>query len=72
MTAYAEKIVKLTAQIEVIEKNPDDYTDADLEEIKVEIKQVEALVKELLLSIKGSTTVFESLKVEVKLTIRPL
>lgn len=72
MTAYAEKIAKLTAEVEVIEKNPDDYSDADLEEIKVEIKQVEALVKELQLSIKGSTTVFESLRVEITAMVTKL
>lgn len=65
MTTYAEKIVRLTVEIEKVEKNPDAYDDADIDEIKVEIKQVEALVAELQLSIKGSTTVFQSLRVEV-------
>lgn len=49
-----------------MEKNPDDYTEADISEIKVEIKQVEALINELQLSINVSTTVFESLRVQVK------
>lgn len=65
VTAYAEKIIKLTAEIEKMEKDPDAYNDADIDEIKVEIKQVEALIKELQLSIRGSTTVFESLRVQV-------
>lgn len=65
LTAYAEKIIKLTAEIEKMEKNPDAYNDVDIDEIKVEIKQVEALIKELQLSIRGSTTVFESLHVQV-------
>ncbi|XP_042356099.1 olfactomedin-4-like [Plectropomus leopardus] len=65
LTAYAEKIIKMTAEIEKMEKNPDAYNDADMDDMKVEIKQVEALIKELQLSIKGSTTVFESLRVEI-------
>lgn len=65
MTLYAEKIVKLTGKIEELEKNPDDYNEAVLEGIKVEIKQVEALIQDLQLSIKSSTTVFESLYVEI-------
>lgn len=52
-----------------MEKNPDAYNDADIEEIKVEIKQVEALIKELQLSINGSTIVFESLRVQVSPTL---
>lgn len=69
LTGYAEKIVKLTVKIEKMEKNPDDYNDADIEEIKVEIKQVEALIKELQLSINSSTIVFESLRVQVSPTL---
>lgn len=65
LTAYAEKIIKLTAEIEKMEKNPDTYDDTDLDELKIEIKQVEALIKELQLSISGSTTVFGSLRVQV-------
>ncbi|CAJ1073725.1 unnamed protein product [Xyrichtys novacula] len=65
ITSYAEKIVKLTTEIEKIEKNPDDYNDTDIGDVKVEIKQVEALIKELQLSLSSSTDVFESLQVEV-------
>lgn len=69
LTAYAEKIVKLTVKIEKMEKNPDDFNDADIEEVKVEIKLVEALIKELQISINSSTTVFESLRVQVSPTL---
>lgn len=65
---YAEKIIKLTVEIEKIEKNPDNYNEADMDEVKVEIKQVEALIKELQISITSSTTVFESLRVQVSPT----
>lgn len=66
ITTYAARIVKLTADIEKMEKNPDSYNDADLDDKKVEIKQVEALVKELRTSISGSKTVFETLRVQAR------
>ncbi|XP_068195824.1 olfactomedin-4 [Antennarius striatus] len=65
MTAYVEKILKLSVEIEKMEKNPSDYNDVDFDDVKVEIKQMEALVKELQVSISGSTTIFESLRVEI-------
>lgn len=52
-----------------MEKNPDAYDDADIEEVKVEIKQVEALIKDLQLSIRASTTVFETLRTQVSPTL---
>ncbi|XP_026162699.1 olfactomedin-4 [Mastacembelus armatus] len=72
LTTYAEKIIKLTLTIDKMEENPDDYNDAEIEDIKVEIKQVEALIKELQLSINGSTTVFESLRVQVTVMVETL
>lgn len=65
ITTYAEKIVKLTADIENMEKNPDSFNDADLDDKKVEIKQAEALVRELQGSITGSKTVFKTLRAQV-------
>nr|XP_019940284.1 PREDICTED: olfactomedin-4-like [Paralichthys olivaceus] len=72
LTAYAERIIQLTVEIEKIEKNPHDYNDADMDEVKVEIKQVEALVKELQLSIASSTTVFESLHKQITAMVETL
>ncbi|XP_044231257.1 olfactomedin-4-like [Thunnus albacares] len=65
LTSYAEKIIKLTVEIEKMENNTNAYNDADINDMKVEIKQVEALIKELQLSIEGSTTIFESLRVQI-------
>ncbi|XP_053192079.1 olfactomedin-4-like [Scomber japonicus] len=65
MTAYAEMIVNLTVEIDKMENNPHHYNDVDMVNIKVEIKQVEALIKELQLSIRGSTSLFESLHVQI-------
>ncbi|KAM9355063.1 olfactomedin-4-like [Pholidichthys leucotaenia] len=69
---YAEKIIKLTAEIEQMEKNTDGYTENDFIEKKVEIKQVEALIKELQLSINRSTVIFESLHVEITAAVATL
>uniref|UniRef100_A0A3Q3JPC4 Olfactomedin-like domain-containing protein n=1 Tax=Monopterus albus TaxID=43700 RepID=A0A3Q3JPC4_MONAL len=66
------KIIMLTVEIEQMEENPDDNNDADLEKIKVEIKLVEALIKELQLSINGSTTVFESLRMQITVMVETL
>ncbi|KAF7670208.1 hypothetical protein LDENG_00043480 [Lucifuga dentata] len=72
LIVYSERIIKLTAEIEKVEKNPDAFNDADLDEIKVQIKQVEALIAELQVSIKASTTVFVSLRVEITAMITKL
>ncbi|XP_076605201.1 olfactomedin-4 [Chaetodon auriga] len=72
MTAYAEKIIKLTVEIEEMERNPDAYNEADKDDTKVEMKQAEALIKELQLSIRGSTTVFESLRIQITAMVAAL
>ncbi|XP_054652971.1 olfactomedin-4 [Dunckerocampus dactyliophorus] len=72
MTQYAEKIIELTREIEILEKKPDASNDAALEALEVKIKQVEALIKELQLSLKSSTAVFESLHREVTVMIGTL
>ncbi|KAK5857305.1 hypothetical protein PBY51_010560 [Eleginops maclovinus] len=72
LTAYAEKIIELSVEIEVMEKNPDAYGDADKVEMKMKIKLVEALIKELHLTIKGSTTVFVSLRVQITVMVKTL
>uniref|UniRef100_A0A672G522 Si:ch211-173a9.6 n=1 Tax=Salarias fasciatus TaxID=181472 RepID=A0A672G522_SALFA len=52
VTEYAEKIAELTATIESLEKSRGDHNEAELEEVKVEIKLVEALINELQASMK--------------------
>ncbi|XP_014066441.1 olfactomedin-4 isoform X1 [Salmo salar] len=65
LTVYAERIVNLTVLVELMEKNPNAYSEAYMQEVKVQIKQLEALVQELLGSIQTSTTVFESLHQQI-------
>ncbi|XP_015242337.1 PREDICTED: olfactomedin-4-like isoform X2 [Cyprinodon variegatus] len=72
ITEYAEKIEKLTLEVDTMEKNPDDYKEADFEEINVQIKQVEALVLELQLSVNASIVVFESLHVQISVMVETL
>ncbi|KAM4724546.1 olfactomedin-4 [Anableps anableps] len=72
ITQYTEKIIKLTVEIETMEKNPDDYNEADFEDIKVQIKQAEALITELQLSINASVAVFESLHVQITVLVATL
>lgn len=67
MTSYAKKIIELVAEVEAMEKDPDAYDDTDTDEVKVKIKQMEALIKELKLSISSSTAVFQSMHVQVSL-----
>ncbi|XP_029973319.1 olfactomedin-4-like [Salarias fasciatus] len=72
VTEYAEKIAELTATIESLEKSRGDHNEAELEEVKVEIKLVEALINELLLSMKSSTAVFDSLHQQTTVAVETL
>ncbi|KAK0151443.1 Olfactomedin-4 [Merluccius polli] len=60
--AYTAKIVNLTGEIEKMEKDPEAFNEAYTESIKVQIKQVEALVVELQSSVHGSFAVFEYIR----------
>jgi len=65
--AYTAKIVNLTGEIEKMEKDPDAFNEAYIESIKVQIKQVEALVFEVHSSFLGSSAVFMSIRETVSL-----
>lgn len=66
VTAYAARIVNLTDEVAIMEKDPDAFNEAYVENIKVQIKQVEALVIELQSSVQGSAVVFKSLRETVR------
>lgn len=68
LTIYVEKIVNLTLLIGIMEKDPDSYTEVQIEEVKIQIKQIEALIVELQASIEISVTVLVSIRKEVKHT----
>lgn len=63
---YMEKIVNLTVLIGVMETNPDSYSEVHIQEVKIQIKQIEALIVELQASITISSTVLVSIREEVK------
>lgn len=61
-----EKTLNLTVLIGIMENNPDSYTELQIQEVKIQIKQIEALVVELKASIELSSTVLVSIRKEVK------
>lgn len=66
VTIYKEKIVNLTVSIGIMENDPDSYTEVHIQEVKIQIKQIEALIVELQASIEVSSTVLVSIRKEVK------
>lgn len=68
LTVYVEKIVNLTLLIGIMEKDPESYTEVQIQEVKIQIKQIEALIVELKASIEISSTVLVSIQKEVKHT----
>ncbi|XP_053700607.1 olfactomedin-4 [Synchiropus splendidus] len=72
MASYAEKIKKLTERIEGMEDSPHGYDGGDFEEVRVEIKQVEALVGELQLSINTTGVSLESIRAQVTAMVQTL
>ncbi|XP_030620589.1 olfactomedin-4 [Chanos chanos] len=65
ITIYVEKIVNLTVQIGLMEKDPDSYTELHIQEVKISIKQMEALIVELQGSIQTSSSVLISIHEEI-------
>ncbi|KAI5618853.1 olfactomedin-4, partial [Silurus asotus] len=65
LTIYMEKIVNLTALVGIMEHDPDSYTEIQIQEVKIQIKQIEALIVELQTSIEVSSTVLVSIRKEV-------
>ncbi|MBN3317214.1 OLFM4 protein, partial [Atractosteus spatula] len=65
LTIYVTKLENLTAHVEVMEKDPDKYTELQFELLKIEIKQLEALITELKGSIQTSSSIFTSLHLEI-------
>lgn len=66
LTIYMEKIVNLTVLSGIMENDPDSYTEVHMQEVKIEIKQIEALIVELWASIEISSTVLVRIRKEVK------
>ncbi|KAK2878284.1 hypothetical protein Q8A67_019075 [Cirrhinus molitorella] len=69
---YIAKIKNLTVLIEQMEHDPDSYNELQLEEVKIKIKQVEALIVELKASIQISSTVLISIREQISVVIAVL
>ncbi|XP_036397371.1 olfactomedin-4 [Megalops cyprinoides] len=65
LTIYVEKIVNLTVRIGLMEKDPDSFNELHFQEVKTEIKQVEALIIELRASIQTSSSTLKVLRQEI-------
>uniref|UniRef100_A0AAR2JGB9 Olfactomedin-like domain-containing protein n=1 Tax=Pygocentrus nattereri TaxID=42514 RepID=A0AAR2JGB9_PYGNA len=65
LTIYMEKVVNLTVLIKIMEDDPDSYSELYIQEVKIQIKQVEALILELQASIQTSYTVLITIHKEV-------
>uniref|UniRef100_A0A8C1F2X7 Olfactomedin 4, tandem duplicate 1 n=1 Tax=Cyprinus carpio carpio TaxID=630221 RepID=A0A8C1F2X7_CYPCA len=57
LKVYVAKIMNLTVLIELMEDDPDSYSELHIEEVKIKIKQVEALIVELRASIQTTSAV---------------
>ncbi|KTF72588.1 hypothetical protein cypCar_00048489 [Cyprinus carpio] len=67
LKVYVAKIMNLTVLIELMEDDPDSYSELHIEEVKIKIKQVEALIVELRASIQTTSAVLISIRKQVKL-----
>ncbi|KAL7872977.1 hypothetical protein AOLI_G00120480 [Acnodon oligacanthus] len=65
LTIYMEKVVNLTVLIKIMEDDPDSYSELYIQEVKIQIKQVEALILELQASIQTSYSVLITIHKEI-------
>lgn len=63
---YEKKLSNLTVRIEIMEKDTISYTELDFELIKVEVKEMEKLIKQLKVGFVGSSVIVDQLEVEVR------
>lgn len=68
LNIYIAKITNLTVLIKLMEKDPDSYSELQLEEVKIKIKQVEALIVELQASIQTTSAVLITIREQVTLS----
>lgn len=68
LKVYIAKITNLTVLIELMEDDPDSYSELQIEEVKIKIKQVEALIVELQASIQITSTVLITIREQVTLS----
>ncbi|KAI4872459.1 hypothetical protein NFI96_021053 [Prochilodus magdalenae] len=69
LTIYMEKVVNLTVLIKIMEEDPDSYSELEIQEVKIQIKQAEALILELQQSVQMSSSVLVTIREEITLMI---
>ncbi|XP_016328790.1 olfactomedin-4 [Sinocyclocheilus anshuiensis] len=72
LKVYVAKIMNLTVLIELMEDDPDSYSELHIEEVKIKIKQVEALIVELQASIQTTSAVLISIRKQISVMIAVL
>ncbi|KAM5146059.1 olfactomedin-4-like [Mantella aurantiaca] len=65
LTEYTQKLKNLTRRVEIIELGGISYTELDFELLKLEIREMESLVIKFKESINGSSTLVESLVLQI-------
>ncbi|XP_069799496.1 olfactomedin-4-like [Dendropsophus ebraccatus] len=63
---YMEQLVNLTKRVEAMEMGGSSYTELDFELVKLEIKEMEALILQLKLSMNGTNALVEALYLEIR------
>ncbi|KAG5204021.1 hypothetical protein JEQ12_001997 [Ovis aries] len=66
ISKYEEKLLNLTVRVSIMEKDSISYTELDFELIKVEVKEMEKLIKQLKVGFAGSTVIIDQLEVEIR------
>ncbi|XP_067848290.1 olfactomedin-4-like [Heptranchias perlo] len=66
LVQYGQKLVNLTKRLEAMENNEDTFTKLDFELLRVELKEMERLITELMQSVQGDTHVFDMLFEEIQ------
>ena len=66
ISVYEKKLSNLTVRIEIMEKDTISYTELDFELIKIEVKEMEKLIKQLKVGFVGSSVIVDQLELEVR------
>ncbi|MBN3296401.1 OLFM4 protein, partial [Amia calva] len=65
LAIYVQKLMNLTVRVEIMEKEPDKYTQLEFEMLRIELQEMEKLVTELRQSV-NSSVIFDHLYVEIR------
>ncbi|KAG1936386.1 olfactomedin-4 isoform X1 [Pimephales promelas] len=72
LSIYIAKITNLTVLIKLMENNPDSYSELHLEEVKIKIMQVEALIVELQASLQTTSAVLITIREQISVMVSVL